>query len=75
MIKAPARRTRQIHGMDRFPPGRESPRYELQSVGRTLDDRTPPPGPLPARVVAMHLFWTALVTVALIALVGWMLVG
>jgi hypothetical protein len=62
--------------MDRFPPAEETPHYELQSIGRGLGDASlANRRALPPRVIVAHLFWTALVLVALLAFVGWLLVG
>jgi len=62
--------------MDRFPPAEDGPRYELQSVGRTLDDLEPSEeiAPRPGGV-AKPLAWVALTLLALLAFVGWLLVG
>jgi hypothetical protein len=62
--------------MDRFPPAEDGPRYEIQSVGRTLDDLEPSEeiAPRPGGVMR-PLVWVALVLLALMAFVGWLLVG
>jgi hypothetical protein len=58
---------------DRVPPARDSPRYELETIGRSLSDREPDDGPPPGGVRAV--VWVGVVLVALMAFVGWVLVG
>ncbi|HTX49169.1 MAG TPA: hypothetical protein VME40_07245 [Caulobacteraceae bacterium] len=62
--------------MDRFPPAEDGPRYEIQSVGRTLDDMEPNDEivPRPGGVLK-PLAWVALALLALMAFVGWLLIG
>jgi hypothetical protein len=62
--------------MDRFPPAEDGPRYEIHSVGRTLDDLEPSDeiAPRPGGVYK-PLVWVALGLLALMAFVGWLLVG
>ncbi len=62
--------------IDRFPPAEDGPRYELLTIGRTLDDLTPQEetAPRPGGVRA-PLAWVALGLAALMGLVGWLLVG
>jgi hypothetical protein len=62
--------------MDRFPAAEEAPSYELQSVGRTSDDLTPQEetAPRPGGV-AKPVIWSLVALLALIAFVGWLLVG
>jgi hypothetical protein len=62
--------------MDKFPAAEDAPSYELQSIGRTLDDLTPEEetAPRPGGV-AKPLVWSFLALLALIAFVGWLLVG
>jgi hypothetical protein len=62
--------------MDRFPPAEDGPRYEMQSIGRTLDDLEPAEE-VEARAggVGRPLAWVALAVFALIAFVCWLLVG
>ena len=62
--------------MDRFPPAEGSPRFELHSIGRSLSDAAPARrAALPPRVIAAQLLWTAVVIIALVIFVGWLLVG
>jgi hypothetical protein len=62
--------------MDSFPPGEEGPRYEMMSIGRSLSDTAVARrATLPPRVIIAQLCWTALAVVALMAFVGWLLVG
>ncbi len=63
--------------MDKFPPAEDGPRYELQSVGRTLDDLDPETEAAPAaqRRVYGPLVAVGLTILALLAFVGWLLVG
>jgi hypothetical protein len=62
--------------MDRFPPAEDGPRYEIQSVGRTLDDLEPSEeiAPRPGGFLR-PLVWVGLALMALMAFVGWLLVG
>ncbi len=62
--------------MDRFPPAEDGPRYEMQSVGRTLDDLEPAAQAEPSKGgVGGALIWVALAVVALVAFVSWLLVS
>jgi hypothetical protein len=65
-----------LERMDRFPPAEDGPSYELQSVGRTLDDLTPQEetAPRPGGI-ARPVMWSFLALLALVAFVGWLLVG
>jgi len=60
--------------MDRFPPAEDGPRFELLSVGRTLDDLDPGDqiGPGPG---ILPLLWSVTALLALIAFMGWLLVS
>jgi len=62
--------------MQRFPPAEDGPLYELESVGRTLGDLGPGEmlAPRPGGVIA-PVVWSTIATLALIAFVGWLLVG
>jgi len=60
--------------MDAFPPARDGPRFEIQAIGRSLEDLTPAEVAVPRDVVVPMLF-TALALIALMAFVGWLLVG
>jgi hypothetical protein len=61
--------------MERFPPGRESPEFELRSVGRALGDLPEPAPPQNLRGGWRALAFTLIVLLALLAFVGWLLVG
>ena len=65
--------------MDRFPPAEDGPRYELQSVGRTLDDLDLDPeteaAPAAQRRFGGPLIAVGVTILALMAFVGWLLLG
>jgi hypothetical protein len=62
--------------MQRFPPAEDGPRFELLSVGHTLDDLDPGDeiAPRPGNAI-LPLVWSAAVLLALIAFMGWLLVS
>jgi hypothetical protein len=62
--------------MEIFPPAEDGPRFEIQTIGRELDDLAPEEkvAPRPGGL-ARPLFWVGAVLVALIAFIGWLLVG
>jgi len=62
--------------MELFPPAEDGPRFEIQSVGRELDDLSPEEkaAPRPGGVVR-PLIWVGLTLAALVAFIGWCLVG
>ncbi|MFI4933561.1 MAG: hypothetical protein ACHP7N_03000 [Caulobacterales bacterium] len=61
---------------DAFPPAEDGPEYELQSIRRSLDDLTPAEkvAPRPGGIVR-PIVWALVGLVALMAFVGWLLVG
>ena len=61
--------------MDRFPPAKAGPRYEMQAVGRALDDLGPREHDYEAGEVWGPLFWTFSGLLLLMAFVGWLLVS
>jgi hypothetical protein len=61
--------------MDRFPPAKDGPRYQMLAIGRTLDDLDPREHTNDAGDVWGPLFWTFSGLVLLMAFVGWLLVG
>ena len=62
--------------MDRFPPAKDGPHYELITLARTMDDLTfaeqtaPRPGGIVEPLICVAVF-----LVALLAFVGWLLFG
>jgi hypothetical protein len=60
---------------DRIPAAHDGPLFELDTIGRTLDDLSPAEQRRPPRGVRFKLEWTAAALVALVAFVGWLLVG
>jgi hypothetical protein len=61
---------------DRVPAAADGPEYELQAIGRALDDLRPRGGVAPRTGgIARPLAGVALVVIALLAFVGWLLVG
>jgi hypothetical protein len=67
---------RQSDGMDTLPTAEDRSRYELQSIGRSLDDLEPADEivPRPGGVIA-PLAWVASALLALMAFVGWLLLS
>ena len=61
--------------MDRFPPAKDGPRYEMHAIGRTLDDLDPREHADEPGDVWGPLFWTLSGLLVLMAFVGWLLVG
>jgi len=59
--------------MQRFPPT-NGPRFELLSVGQTLDDLDPGDDTMPS-LGLLPLIWSAAASLALIAFMGWLLVS
>jgi hypothetical protein len=62
--------------MQRFPPAEDGPRFELLSVGHTLDDLDPADevAPRPGNAI-LPLVWSPAALLALIAFMGWLLVS
>jgi len=61
---------------DRVPGEDPAPRYELQTVGRSLDDSYPlDRSPTQRGGVRHPVLWMAILLVVLLAFVGWLLVG
>ena len=61
--------------MDRFPTAEAGPRYEMQAIGRALDDIAPKDRAYEARDIWEALFWSLAGLLLLMAFVGWLLVG
>jgi hypothetical protein len=59
---------------DRFPAAHDGPLFELEAIGRTLDDLSPRAS-RPRRGVGAKLAWAAGALLALVAFMGWLLVG
>lgn len=60
--------------MQRFPPAEDGPRFELLSVGQTLDDLDPGDHAAPLAGV-FPLLWSVAALLALIAFMGWLLIS
>jgi hypothetical protein len=60
---------------DRVPAARDGPIFELESIGRTLDDLSPADKSKRTRGVRAKLIWVTAALVALMAFVGWLLFG
>ena len=58
---------------DRVPPAQGGPRFELLSIGRTLDDLAPAEKQSPLEGVRSKLMWSAAALLALMAIMGWWL--
>jgi len=61
--------------MHRFPPAKDGPRYEMQAIGRTLDDLDRREDAYADGDVWAPLFWSFAGLLVLMAFVGWLLVG
>ena len=61
--------------MDRFPPAEDGPRYEMQAIGRALEDLAPRDRASEAGDPWAPLFWSLAGLLLLMAFVGWLLVG
>jgi hypothetical protein len=61
---------------DRVPAAADGPEYELHAIGRTLEDLSPADraSPRPGGITR-PLMGVVLVVIALLAFVGWLLVG
>ncbi|MBV9996579.1 MAG: hypothetical protein JO127_15345 [Caulobacteraceae bacterium] len=57
------------------PPGHDGPRFEIKSIGRSLCDLAPGEDAVDRRGAKVALVSTAAAVVALLALVGWLLIG
>jgi hypothetical protein len=71
---APVRQPSDGGGMQRFPPAEDGPRFELLSVGHTLDDLDPSDHAAPFPGV-FPLIWSVAALLALIAFMGWLLIS
>lgn len=60
---------------DRIAAAHGGPRFELEGIGRTLDDLGPAERLAPRRNVRAKLMWVAAALVALAAFMGWLLVS
>jgi hypothetical protein len=61
--------------MGRFPSAEHGPRYEMQAIGRALDDTAPRDRAYEARHIWEPLVWSLAGLLLLMAFVGWLLVG
>ena len=60
---------------DRVPAARDGPQFELEAIGRTLDDLSPAQKRKPPQGVRFRLLWAGAALVALMAFMGWLLVS
>jgi len=60
--------------MQRFPPAEDGPRFELLSVGQTLDDLDPDDETMPSPGI-LPLLWSGAALLALITFMGWLLIS
>jgi hypothetical protein len=60
---------------DRFPAARDGPQFELEAIGRTLDDLSPAEQRKPPQAVRSRLMWAGAALVALMAFMRWLLVS
>jgi hypothetical protein len=61
--------------MNALDPSKHGPRFEMASVGRYLEDLTPAEAEVPRVGRTEALIWSACVLIALIAFIGWLLIG
>ena len=61
--------------MDRFPPAKDGPQFELSSIGRALADMTAEERTAPSGDGVRVLIFTGLALLVLLLFVGWLLVG
>jgi hypothetical protein len=60
---------------DHVPAAQDGPLFELEAVGRALDDLSPAQKRRPPQGVRFRLEWSAAALIALIAFLGWLLVS
>ena len=60
---------------DRVPAAQDGPLFELEAIGRTLDDLSPAQKRRPPVGVRFRLEWSAAAVVALVVFLGWLLIG
>ncbi|HWF77639.1 MAG TPA: hypothetical protein VN694_10740 [Caulobacteraceae bacterium] len=60
---------------DRVPAAQDGARFELEAIGRALDDLSPAQQRRPPASVRARLEWSAAAIIALIVFLGWLLVG
>ena len=60
---------------DRFPAAQDGPLFELEAIGRTLNDLSPAERRRPPRGVRAKVAYVAGALLVLVAFMGWLLIG